>query len=756
MQPEDQQLIDQESEISSLHILLDDSKMLALIRQYSPKVDIFSLTKAYIRYKPRTNCLVKYYVETTHGSTLYYAKAYTAKDVAKLENIKTGKKTKQLAPIVIKEHLMILYPFPLDAKLKVLPRLLEPGSLQKMLTRALYPKAQIHPHIQNIEILQYKPERRLVIKLLLTSGDVLVAKVYTGQRFKLANLSRRRKLYSQHLLDVVGRSSKHHLLVFRWIAGGSLPLYYNTKQLEVAPFYECGHYLGCFHRDSKAKRVVVKDTANFLHNLQRLSEDLALLVPKLKNRLNCLTSRLIEELHQLKADKAVIHGDFYAEQVLVTPAGNRIIDFDDVCYWYSAYDIGTFIAHLEFDSLCGNVPFARIAHYRQALLQGYSQILHPQNCEIELFTTVALLQLAHQPFRDAHPQWADSINHLIERCEQHYQSFKLLYDINKLERSILFSAELFDDPYARQMLLESIEGLSSADRLNRVTLTRYKKDKRALIEYEIERASGERLLIMGKVRLKSFDKRTWQINTTLFTNQFGPNSCDGIHVPQPLGCSPNHHIWFQRKVEGQNCFTLFCQRENELIPYRIAQALNKLHSAKIDTNRYHSHHDEILLLEEYLTKAAVHCPNMASDIQYILHNCKALAGGLRPIQAPTFIHRDFYHDQILINKTEVYLLDLDLACYGDPALDVGNFIAHIEEQCLRQFKQIHYAQHQIDQFVQHYLDISGLDLRKSIEIYALLSWARHIYISQRIPQRNDWTESIIEHCKQRLVDIRQL
>ncbi|KLN63803.1 phosphotransferase [Vibrio sp. VPAP30] len=754
MQPEDQPLIGRESEILGLHIMLDESKMLALMRQYMQDVDIFALTKVYIRYKPETNCLVKYLIESGSGSTTCYVKAYTAKDSAKLESIKTAQNANQIIPIIVKKHLMIIYPFPLDAKLKVLPRLLSPESLPNLLARALYPKAQVQPHIQSSEILQYKPERRLVLKLQLTSGEVLVAKAYTDQRYKLANLSRRRKLHSQHLLDVVGRSSKHKLLVFRWIEGRNLTHWYHINQNDLAPFYECGQYLRCFHQKSKPKRVIHKNTANFLRSLQSRTEDLAHLMPKLKSRLTHLTSQLLERLQDLKADKTVIHGDFYASQVLVTPNGNRLIDFDDVCYWYSAYDIGTFIAHLEFDSLGGDVSFARSQSYRRALLQGYGELKKNHSYEIELFTALALLQLAHQPFRDAHPQWAASIYHLIERCEQHLQSFKLLSEVNNLEGRLTFSSELFDLPYARQLLLRSIKDLSSADRLICIAVTRYKANKRVMIEYTLERANGERISILGKVRIKGFDKRTWHANKALYNAQFGPNGNDGIQVPKPLGCSSDHHIWFQSKVAGKSCFDLFCQQKSHSLSQRIAQALHKLHFNHIETDRHHSNQDEIRLLEEYLTLAANQLPTKAPVIQNILHNCKTLADELCTATQPTLIHRDFYHDQILVADSEVYLLDLDLLCYGSPALDVGNFVAHIEEQCLREFGQVNYAQQQTSKFVEHYLELSGLNLNRDIEIYTLLSWARHIYISQRIAQRNDWTEQIIELCEQRITRLR--
>src|SRR4030067_3421814 len=40
-------------------------------------------------------------------------------------------------------------------------------------------------------------------------------------------------------------------------------------------------------------------------------------------------------------------------------------------------------------------------------------------------------------------------------------------------------------------------------------------------------------------------------------------------------------------------------------------------------------------------------------------------------------HRDFHDKQILKNGRYLYILDWDLSCLADPALDLGNFLAHL-------------------------------------------------------------------------------
>lgn len=50
------------------------------------------------------------------------------------------------------------------------------------------------------------------------------------------------------------------------------------------------------------------------------------------------------------------------------------------------------------------------------------------------------------------------------------------------------------------------------------------------------------------------------------------------------------------------------------------------------------------------------------------------AGDVRPV----LLHRDFHDGQVLVDGDRVGLIDFDLMAVGDPALDLGNLIAHLE------------------------------------------------------------------------------
>ncbi|MDH3693547.1 MAG: phosphotransferase, partial [Gammaproteobacteria bacterium] len=83
-------------------------------------------------------------------------------------------------------------------------------------------------------------------------------------------------------------------------------------------------------------------------------------------------------------------------------------------------------------------------------------------------------------------------------------------------------------------------------------------------------------------------------------------------------------------------------------------------------------------------------PDMASTVEKALKNVVQELNQCRQF-TPALVHRDFYEKQILIDGDETILLDFDTLCMADPALDVGNFIAHLELNRLQGILEIENA-----------------------------------------------------------------
>jgi aminoglycoside phosphotransferase (APT) family kinase protein len=117
------------------------------------------------------------------------------------------------------------------------------------------------------------------------------------------------------------------------------------------------------------------------------------------------------------------------------------------------------------------------------------------------------------------------------------------------------------------------------------------------------------------------------------------------------------------------------------------------------------------------------------------------------------IHRDFYHDQVILDGSRVYLLDLDLFAMGDPALDVGNFIGHLSEYGLRKLGSADALAEQQREMIDRYVELAGEEVRPRIDTYSFLTLARHIYLSTLFADRTPFIECILSHCEQRIAEM---
>ncbi len=114
------------------------------------------------------------------------------------------------------------------------------------------------------------------------------------------------------------------------------------------------------------------------------------------------------------------------------------------------------------------------------------------------------------------------------------------------------------------------------------------------------------------------------------------------------------------------------------------------------------------------------------------------------------IHRDFYADQVIAADARLTLVDLDLYAAGDPALDVGNFLAHLMEQSLRERGDPEALHDREEALRGRFLELAPDVSRAAVEAYTTLSLARHVFLSTRFPERRCFTGALLELCEKRL------
>jgi Phosphotransferase enzyme family len=301
--------------------------------------------------------------------------------------------------------------------------------------------------------------------------------------------------------------------------------------------------------------------------------------------------------------------------------------------------------------------------------------------------------------------------------------------------------------------LPLLQGEKTQIHLTSIRVTRYKPERRCLIEYnlEVERPTAplEKIALIGKARSRGLDRSSYHLLQSLWNAGFAANSADGISVPEPIGIVPEFQMWFQRQVPGAIATQLLAEPDGVALAKRIAQAIHKLHQAGVPASRRHTMADELRILDERLPLVAQIKPQWTQRLTRLLDACVRL-GNTVPEPNWRSIHRDFYPDQAIADDSRLYLLDFDLYCEGDPALDLGNFLGHLTEQSLRTLGTPDALSEREKALTESFLQLSPPTTHTTISAYKTLTLVRHIYLSTKFPERCQFTEPLLELCEQRL------
>ena len=288
--------------------------------------------------------------------------------------------------------------------------------------------------------------------------------------------------------------------------------------------------------------------------------------------------------------------------------------------------------------------------------------------------------------------------------------------------------------------------------LRAVSVVRHKPGRRCLILYDatIEGDGGPvTLSMLGKVRRRRSGESGWSRLRAFREAGFDDHATDMIGMPEPLGTVPAFHMFLQRLVDGRELTQLLDDPRRRELAVRAAEAANKIHGAGVPTERDHTYEDELTILHDRLAKAAASRPDLAVRIGRLAEEAADTAQPLR--DRPTAgIHRDFYADQLLVSDDGwIHVVDLDLYCQGDPAVDIGNFLGHVTEQSLRTWGEPRRLSAVEDTFRGRYLELAGDGHADAVDAYANLTLARHIWLSTVIQGRGHTTDALVALCEER-------
>jgi len=413
LDPADNSLVERDSQIAGLRILLQPERLVAALQGRVEPGLLLDARVTYLRYKPGVSCIAR--IETM--GHFAYAKAHGDQTLSKLE--KARQRSAMPGPwgagtaILDKEGILFAW-MPCDAKLKSLARMFQPGEREALLNRMF--NGQAGWAQSEFTVLNYKPERRCVGKLTRPDGKAATAKFFSKLEFDAILRSRKELVPPSGVIlpDWIGGSNGMRAMAFAWLKGETLDHLLAAGEFDKAAL--AGEVIARLHASPQANLDEGEKRAPPVV-LKALSRHLGHLLPACAERAAEISRQISEWLGRRVVEKVPVHGDFYDRQVVVNGNQVGLIDSDSVGVGDRIGDLGCFIAHLERCVVDDVLDRGDMQRVRTAFLMGYANgPFDLDERELDGETAHQLFRLIHQPFRDRRPNWADQTAILLDRC----------------------------------------------------------------------------------------------------------------------------------------------------------------------------------------------------------------------------------------------------------------------------------------------------------------------------------------------------
>ena len=414
-------LVRRDSAIAGLGLLLAPEQLRhGLNRQLGSEV-IDHISLNYLRYKTGINCLARYDIQAGGRTISAFAKAHGPDSSRKLSKaMERPAIGSAIGPgrVLLPEAGIVFSLFPNDAKLPSLLRIQSEHQRRRLFARIF---GQQSPWLDSeiVEVLNYKPERRHVVRLQRADGQSALLKFYTLNGFSSA-LSIHRAM-GELVPEVLGLSRKHGVIAYRWQAGDSLRDLGIRVELLPGCLAATATALAAVHT-SDPSELCIPDLNQQEKSVYELAHQVGFLLPHLHKRTVRMACRLVAWLRRQPPGTALVHGDFYDKQVIVNGDEVKLIDFDEVSMGDPLLDLGNYGAHLEWDVTRGAMTKNELEQQQQTLLCAYERAAGPvQEVRLHKYTALGLFRLLHHPFRDWEDDWPIKTGQLLSRVESLFE-----------------------------------------------------------------------------------------------------------------------------------------------------------------------------------------------------------------------------------------------------------------------------------------------------------------------------------------------
>lgn len=241
---------------------------------------------------------------------------------------------------------------------------------------------------------------------------------------------------------------------------------------------------------------------------------------------------------------------------------------------------------------------------------------------------------------------------------------------------------LSDSRKVRRILYQHLDRLPRTEwrishKRMRTTVIRFKPEKRAVVRidtYATNLRTNRKEHVTIFVRHYSDDRGGSEFT---LMKRLHDRFSDGaeLTVPRPLVYEPDKRLLFMEGLDGEVFLPLLTGPEGPLFAARAAKALAALHRFDRAVRPLRTAADclsEARSTAETVGHVFPESYDATDDIIQKLTHCVP-----EPPPHVSIVHGDFYHSQLLVREESEAIIDFDRSYLGDPAADVGNFLAHL-------------------------------------------------------------------------------
>jgi aminoglycoside phosphotransferase (APT) family kinase protein len=211
-----------------------------------------------------------------------------------------------------------------------------------------------------------------------------------------------------------------------------------------------------------------------------------------------------------------------------------------------------------------------------------------------------------------------------------------------------------------------------------------------------------------------------------------------IAVPATRALVPELGLLFLEYAEGRDLRSMVSGFDDERPLVLAAHWLARLHAAApLDGLKVLSVERQFEKLDEWCEQAI---PHLDAALALRMHESRAALHGLAARMSaytPAMIHKDFYYAHVIWDGERAAILDFDQVSVGDPALDVGHFLAHFEAHAHQLTTNGHASASLGELFVREYCVTGHDDLRVRVPFYKAQTFLKlaATHVSRK---RGDW------------------